>query len=152
MPSIFILMLACPSAALRFQQDPSRDAKLHSKDIFDYESKLYNKKMLQYMTQMETEDIQTKPDLKIDSNCQLPEGAKWCSGRINNKQRIVAAYSGPDPVSKGICASGHWELSAVSELKGLEVKRKNKTFLDVGANTGWWSSIFSDAGYKVFSV
>jgi FkbM family methyltransferase len=89
--------------------------------------------------------------VSANASCTLPTGAVWCSAFINAKQRKLAVYSGPDPVSNTICGSGSWEFASVHAM-GIMEPGADKTFVDIGANVGWFSVLFADAGYKVLAV
>mmetsp|Transcript_32319 Transcript_32319/g.57195 ORF Transcript_32319/g.57195 Transcript_32319/m.57195 type:complete len:307 (-) Transcript_32319:78-998(-) len=98
-----------------------------------------------------TKDLDVQNSTKTNASCPLPGGAKWCTGIMNGKTRQVAVYSANDPVSNSICASGSWEFASVSQ-SGIHESGMDKTFLDIGANIGWVSVVFADAGYKVLAV
>jgi len=58
-------------------------------------------------------------------------------------------YEKEDVVSTGVCQLGEWEIS--SPPVHVEAAQ-GKTFLDIGANLGWWSFIYAEAGYAVTAV
>jgi len=93
----------------------------------------------------------TKLKSQTKASCSLPAGAMWCNGYINGGWRKLAVYNGPDPVSNVICQQGVWEFDSVSDM-GIHESGAGKTLVDVGANIGWFSVLFADAGYKVFAI
>jgi FkbM family methyltransferase len=70
----------------------------------------------------------------------------------------MALYTERDIVSRQIAKRGYWEISDPSELamlagtQSLPVPAAGRTFLDIGANMGFYSFLFAAAGYSVVSL
>jgi len=79
----------------------------------------------------------------------LPEGAVWCQVRLSDVDAFwMAVYDWDvqeDWVSYNICQVGHWEGTKISDYG------KPGHMLDVGANIGFHTFSFAQAGWTVTS-
>ena len=77
--------------------------------------------------------------------------------------RPMAVHKWSDWVSKFIMSNGYWEIRDASEItQGSAAKLKEPpatyhkqrapTFLDIGANIGYFSLLFADRGFNVIAV
>lgn len=65
----------------------------------------------------------------------------------------IAVYKSGDIVSNTIKASGVWEAKQLKRiLRELHTRGQNVTFVDIGANIGWFALNVAAAGYRVIAV
>lgn len=88
--------------------------------------------------------------------CTLPNGARWCTAISGDKQWRMAVYESEaagngagDTVSEKICEDQFWEFPTP---EAMGVAPGASTFLDIGANIGWFSIMFAKHGFKVVAV
>jgi len=78
--------------------------------------------------------------------CVLPEGAVWCQVRLKNfPAYFMAVRPDMDMVSENICANGTWEEDDPTKYGAPG------HMLDIGANLGYYSFAFAQAGWTVDS-
>lgn len=84
-------------------------------------------------------------DLVQTTECELPEGARWCTVRLANLPPFsIAVYgSNTDIVSRGICENGMWEVDDISDFGAPG------HLLDIGGNIGYYALAFAQAGWNV---
>lgn len=79
----------------------------------------------------------------IHSSCPLPEKTRWCRTRGG----FDIACMRDDIVCNNICTWGYWEYPSMKSM-GFP-KAPEGVIVDVGANVGWYSLLFANAGYHV---
>lgn len=82
-------------------------------------------------------------------DCVLPAGAKWCTASSGGKSYEMAVYDGNDPVSESICSKGYWEFETPTSM-GADSSATS--FMDIGANVGWYTFMYAQHGYNVLAV
>lgn len=86
----------------------------------------------------------TLPNETPFEGCPLPADGIWCEVRLRNLPLFwMAARQGGDPVSMWVCEKGFWEEDDMSQFGAPG------HLLDVGANMGYYSFAFAQAGWRV---
>ena len=65
----------------------------------------------------------------------------------------MATHAGEDVVSSALQQTGRWETESIATL-GVDnaTDARAGTFIDIGANLGYFSFLFAHHGYRVFAV
>jgi len=91
-----------------------------------------------------------------ESHCKLPEGfhVVHLDTEVGPVKLALREEYKKDLMARKLTNAHFWEIHHPRELAGLaDAKLPEKgTFLDVGANVGWYSVLFAKIGYQVVAV
>uniref|UniRef100_A0A7S1SE34 Methyltransferase FkbM domain-containing protein n=1 Tax=Alexandrium catenella TaxID=2925 RepID=A0A7S1SE34_ALECA len=103
--------------------------------------------------------VGTSRPIEVEPECRklIPPGfrAIWIRDSQVGPMRIVVRESfRMDIISRFLTNKGFWEIKHPRELAELGKTQlpENGTFVDIGANLGWYSILFAKIGYKVIAI
>ena len=103
------------------------------------------------------------PGADFLTRCPLPASLRWTNASTPIGRFPVAIRADADLVAHEIATRGYWELQYPSQLMELTAPASSgdasavlppppATFLDVGANQGFYSLLFAYYGYNVLAI
>lgn len=98
-----------------------------------------------------------KAPLNMGASCALAAGLRLANVTSALGTFLMAVLAAKDTVSESILANGYWEIRSPAQLSELAGRPRtalapNGTFLDIGANLGFYSLLFAQHGYSVLAV
>merc|ERR1712217_871426 len=90
---------------------------------------------------------------RTQTDC-VPQDMRKVSVLNDGKPFDMVVLGDDDIVSKHIAAFGMWEISTCEAMaiRAHTVLSTNVTFLDIGANVGYYSLLFASKGHNVVAI